>query len=508
MKNNRRWAVPLFPLHGARWMVAGLCSLAILGGCATQAPVAASGDGWRKDQIADAYVFGYPLVASDLAREKATGGDASKPGQAPVNTLRHVTALPPVGAAGRPSVDTLESTAWLDVSSGPVLVSLPALPSMQSAGSGQLRGRYFDARAFDAWTNVIYSSVDATSDTSVPPAARPHGKAARAARAAAERTSELVFVPKGYTGALPEGVTRVETPTRYVWLSIRVRVNGQRDVREARKLQTAMRIDAPPADKTSPATAGSAWPNVTANTPSVVPSGDKADLLDATAFFSRLAKAMEDNPPAPDDPHAVSLLAQLGVKAGEPVQFRASDSALLAAGLADGRARVDTVPSNALSRNGWVWFGDAVGHYDTDYTLRAFLTKRQPGTGTKDGEVKPVAVSDSDDHTLNGANTYVLHFAPNQLPPVRGFWTLTAYTADGALIDDKALRLSLSDRDRLKKNRDGSTDVIVSASSPGKARASNWLPAPDGDFQLMLRLYAPKPEATSGAWAPPAIVRQ
>ncbi len=506
MKNNRRWAVPL---HVALWMAAGLSSLAILGGCASQAPVAKSGDGWRKDQVADAYVFGYPLVVSDIAREKATGGDGTLPGQAPVNTLRHTTALPPVGATGRPSVDTLESIAWLDVSRGPVLVSLPGLSTMQplqSAASGTLRGRYFDARAFDAWTNVIFSSIGPAPDHSVP-MKKQAGKVARAARIAAEQADVLAFVPKGYTGSLPDGVTRVETPTRYVWLSVRVRVFGQRDVREARKLQTAMRIEAPSADKTSAATAGSAWPNVTANTPTVVSGGDQPDTLDATAFFTRLAKALEDNPPAPADPHAVSLLADLGVRAGEPVQFRPTDAALLATGLSDGRARVDTVPSNALSRNGWVWFGDGVGNYDTDYTLRAFLARRQPGTGTKEDEVKPVAFSDSDGHALNGANAYVLHFAANQLPPVRGFWTLTAYTKDGALIDDKVPRLSLSDRDRLKKNRDGSIDVSVSAASPGKVRAANWLPAPEGDFQLMMRLYAPKPEATTG-WAPPAIERQ
>ncbi|SOE93317.1 Uncharacterized conserved protein [Burkholderia sp. D7] len=497
MKNNRRWAVSLY---AALWVAAGLSSLAVLGGCATQAPIVTSGDGWRKDQVADAYVFGYPLVVSDLAREKATGGDASRPGQAPVNTLRHATALPPVGASGRPSVDTLESTAWLDVSSGPVLVSLPNTPNAP-------RGRYYDARAFDAWTNVIYSSIPRAADRPAP-VKKLSAKAARAARLAAEQANVIAFVPAGYTGPLPDGVTRVDAPTRYVWLSIRVRVNGQRDLREARKLQTAMSIEAPSADKTSVATAGSAWPNVTASTPTVVTGGDKADSLDATAFFTRLAKAMQDNPPVPNDPHAVSLLADLGVKAGEPVQFRPADADLLASGLADGRTRVDTVPSNAISRNGWVWFGDGAGNYDTDYTLRGFLARRQPGTGTKDDEVKPVAFSDSDGHALNGANEYVLHFAPNQLPPVRGFWTLTAYTKDGALIDDKALRLSLNDRDRLKKNRDGSVDISVSAAEPAKARVSNWLPAPDGDFQLVLRLYAPKPDASNGTWAPPAIERQ
>ena len=500
MKNNRRWAISLYT---ALWVAAGLSSLAVLGGCATQAPVVTSGDGWRKDQVADAYVFGYPLVASDIAREKATGGDASRPGQAPVNTLRHATALPPVGVSGRPSVDTLESTAWLDVASGPVLVSLPNSPNT-------LHGRYYDARAFDAWTNVIYSSIPHGPEQAVPVKRKLSAKAARAARLAAQQGNVIAFVPKGYTGTLPDGVTRVETPTRYVWLSIRVRVNGQRDVREARKLQTAMTIEAPSADKTSVATAGSAWPNVTASTPTVVtgPGGDRADSLDATAFFTRLAKALQDNPPAPNDPHAVRLLGDLGVKAGEPVQFRPADADLLATGLADGRTRVDTVPSNAISRNGWVWFGDGAGNYDTDYTLRAFLARRQPGTGTKEDEVKPVAFSDSDGHALNGANEYVLHFAPNQLPPVRGFWTLTAYTKGGALIDDKTLRLSLNDRDRLKKNRDGSVDISVSAAEPAKARVSNWLPAPDGDFQLMFRLYAPKAEASNGTWAPPAIERQ
>ena len=507
MKNNRRWAVPL---QAALWAAVSLSSIAILAGCATsQAPTVKSGDGWRKDQVSDAYVFGYPLVVQDIAREKATGGDGTRPGQAPVNTLRNTMALPPVGATGLPSVDTLESTAWLDVSSGPVLVSLPNLPTLPDVpNAASLHTRYFDARAFDTWTNVIYSSVDRTPEAAAPMLKKHGAKAARAARSAAAQGTVLAFVPAGYTGALPEGVSRIETPTRYVWLSIRVRVYGQRDLREAHKWQTAMSIEAPSADKTSPATAGSAWPNVTAKTPTVVSGSDQPDSLDANAFFTRLARAMDDNPPAPKDPHAVDLLAALGVRAGEPVQFRSDDAALLAAGMADGRTRVATLPSNAVSRNGWVWFSDGAGNYDTDYTLRAYLAQHQPGTGTKEGEIKPVARSDSDGHALNGANEYVMHFAPNQLPPVRGFWTLTAYTKDGALIDDKAPRLSLSDHDHLKKNKDGSVDIVVSASAPVKTRSPNWLPAPDGDFQLMLRLYAPKKDATDGGWAPPVIERQ
>jgi hypothetical protein len=487
MKTNRRWT---FPLDAAVCMSMSLAGMAVLAGCASKAPeVKATSSGWVKNQVADAYTFGFPLVATDIARERASGR-ANQPGQAPINTFRHATALPPVGASGWPSVDTLESAAWLDVSADPVIVSLPAAP----------RGRYLDARAFDAWTNALYSSADTT----------PYPK-----------MQLIAFVPAGWTGKLPANATRVETRTRYVWLSVRVRVNGPHDVREARKLQAAMRIDTLTPAKgsvadTTPVVAG-AWPANGARQPAVPPlpaalssatPGAQAEALDANAFFARLARSLDDNPAATDDTHAMSQLADLGVKPGEPVQFKKTDAPLLDSGLADARERLATVPSNAITKNGWIWFGDGVGIYGTDYTLRAYLARRQTATSTKDGEVRPVARVDSEGHALNGANQYTLHFSPNQLPPVRGFWTITAYTRDGALAESKLPRLSISDRDRLKKNRDGSVDLIVSAKSPGRAHASNWLPAPEGEFQLSMRLYAPNPRASDGSWAPPPVERQ
>ncbi|WP_250466445.1 DUF1214 domain-containing protein [Caballeronia sp. GAFFF2] len=487
MNKHRRWTLPL---NAALWVSTSLSAAALLAGCAgTATPEAANTGGWVKNQVVDAYTFGFPLVASDIARERASG--AARPGQAPLNTFRHAIALPPAGATGWPSVDTLDSSAWLDVSADPVIVTVPAAP----------RARYLDTRAFDAWSNALYSSADTT----------PFPKA-----------QLIAFVPAGFTGTLPAGATRVETRTRYVWLSVRVRVNGTRDVREVRKLQTSMRIDTLTPTKGSLAdptsTVTGAWPgNATGQTPSVPPlpsaaptasPGAQAEALDANAFFARLARSLDDNPPAADDAPAMSRLADLGVKPGEPVQFKKADAPLLASGVADGRAHLATAPSNAITKNGWTWFGDDVGNYGTDYILRAYLARHQPFSGTKAGEAKPVARVDSDGHPLNGANTYVLHFAPNQLPPVRGFWTLAAYTKDGAFANGKLPRLSLSDRDRLKKNRDGSVDVTVSAEAPPRARASNWLPAPDGDFQLTMRLYAPKPQASDGTWTPPAVERQ
>ena len=116
-----------------------------------------------------------------------------------------------------------------------------------------------------------------------------------------------------------------------------------------------------------------------------------------------------------------------------------------------------------LSANGWSWFGDGVGNYGPDYALRAYAASTQPGIGTKDDEVRAVVTQDSDGHALNGANRYVIHFAPNQLPPVRGFWSITAYTKDGALGESAPARLAVGDRNGARRNRDGSLDVTVSS---------------------------------------------
>src|ERR1700760_341992 len=107
-----------------RLTCASLAGLALLAGWATPPNATPKTTGWIKDEVADSYVFGYPLVLMGVARDAAVGTD---PGQAPLNTLRHAQALPPIGASNpiRPSLDTFDSTGWLDVGSEPVIVSLP-----------------------------------------------------------------------------------------------------------------------------------------------------------------------------------------------------------------------------------------------------------------------------------------------------------------------------------------------------------------------------------------------
>jgi hypothetical protein len=472
MIKNRR---ELFSLH---WTCASFAGLAFLAGCASAPSETPNKTGWIKDEVADSYVFGYPLVLMGVARDAAVG---TEPGQAPLNTLRHAQALPPIGAANptRPSLDTLDSTGWLDVSTDPVILSLP-----------DSHGRYVDARVLDMWTNVVWSTASQFG-----------------ARAAGVKAQNIAFVGPDWKGDLPKNVTRVDVTTRNAWVSVRVQTNGARDLTAVRKLQRGIRVTplsvfvgdthaaqvAPPrsnAADTAAATATTAAAQVAA--------------LDAKAFFSRLADALPDNPPTPADPHALKILSDFGVTPGEPVKLP-NAPAVISAGLADGHERVAAAPTNVLSANGWNWFGDGVGSYGPDYALRAYAASTQLGIGTKDDEVRAVVSKDSDGHALNGANRYVIHFEANQLPPVRGFWSITAYTKDGALGESAPAHLAVGDRNGARRNRDGSLDVVVSST---RSRTGNWLPAPRSDLQLVLRLYAPKPQATDGSWQPPAVVRQ
>jgi hypothetical protein len=104
-----------------------------------------------------------------------------------------------------------------------------------------------------------------------------------------------------------------------------------------------------------------------------------------------------------------------------------------------------------------------------------------------------------------------MHIDKGQLPPVRAFWSLTMYDSKLFFVENPLNRYTLSQRNNLKFNRDGSVDLYLQASNPGSDKESNWLPAPQGPFVLMLRLYWPNetsPTILNGTWKPPAVQQQ
>ena len=124
--------------------------------------------------------------------------------------------------------------------------------------------------------------------------------------------------------------------------------------------------------------------------------------------------------------------------------------------------------------------------------------------------IYPTFLTDADGHPLDAsANRYTVTFADGQFPPVEAFWSLTMY--DGAtqlFVDNPVDRYLVNSTmmDDFQFNDDGSLTLFVQKDSPGGEMESNWLPAPDGPFYMVMRLYGPEAEALDGAWTPPPVI--
>ena len=129
-----------------------------------------------------------------------------------------------------------------------------------------------------------------------------------------------------------------------------------------------------------------------------------------------------------------------------------------------------------------------------------------------DDAVYPTALFDGKGEKLNGASPYTKTFAKGQMPPVDGFWSITMYMVDDGwwFTPNPLNKFTVSGREKFKTNPDGSTTLYFQTVSPGKDKESNWLPAPKGEFVLMMRMYAPQqknPSILDGSWAPPGVVK-
>lgn len=109
---------------------------------------------------------------------------------------------------------------------------------------------------------------------------------------------------------------------------------------------------------------------------------------------------------------------------------------------------------------------------------------------------------------LNGANRYTVTYPKGQLPPVRGFWSLTLYNERHFFFPNDLKRYSLGTKNKdLKTGADGSLTIYVQPDPPEESKRSNWIPAPKGNFSLHQRAYWPEQAILDGKWTPPAVAR-
>ena len=416
-----------------------------------------------------AYIYAYPLVLLEATESVM-----------PVNYLTHIAAFPDASfrLIVRPNADTLYSTAWLDVSKEPLLLHVP--------DSG---GRFYLLQFMDAWTETFADP----------------GK-----RIAGTAEAWFAIVGPGWTGKLPDRVTRYDAPTNHVWLLGRTQTNGAADYDNVHAFQYGMRLVPLSEYPGNPAAAPSAPPNLH-RTAGAVPPPDRIKAMEPAAFFAAFAKAMQANPSHAADEPMVHDLARIGLVPGQDFDSTKLTPVQLEAVNLGARAAMDRiekfVASAGTHKPGWTSFQGTLGRYGTNYMARAVTARVAIGANPPEDAVYMSSSADRAGQSLDGANRYQMHFSASDLPPVNAFWSVTAYDKDGYFIANPLNRYAIGDRDQLNFNTDGSLDLFIQGQSPGADRESNWLPTGDGAFNLTIRLYWPKPAILDGTWHPPALER-
>jgi hypothetical protein len=426
----------------------------------------------------EAYVYAYPLVLMEVTRRTSTNVAEPSFPAAPVNQLAHARAFPDASftVVVRPNADTLYTVLTFDVSQEPLVVSVP-----------DSDGRYFLLPWLDYWTDIF-----------AVPGTRTTGNKAQTFAIAGPR----------WEGQLPASVTLYRSPTNSGLLIGRAQTNGKSDYEAVRKFQDGMRaypLSAHGKSYTPPKGTMRAGQDTTA-------PPDQVEKMDAATFFSMLAELMKDNPPHANDHPILDRMRRIGIEPGKSFAFTSASKEIQdALNAAPGVAlpQIKTAWTRAgVFANGWRINLTAIGTYGTDYLHRAGVAYGGLGANVPEDAVYPTAFGDADGQPFSSNKRYVLHFSKDQIPPVRGFWSLTMYDERQLFTDNPVDRYAIGDRDKLTFNPDGSLDLYIQRDSPGADKESNWLPAPkSGGFTMNLRLYWPKAQVLDGSWTPPPVKR-
>ena len=439
---------------------------------------------------AEAYLYGYPLVYCIEEIAKATSAGATMSTRAPVNTFGHAgDLLGPEVEFVSPNNDTLYTMAALDVTEEAQVLHLP-----------DTHDRYYVMQFVDAWSNNF---------------------AYLGRRATGTQEGYYLLVGPKWDGQVPDGVTLLRAPTNVFMIVGRYATTGGDDLAVVAALQDDTWL-----------TPLSRYPNKPDNSQRALGDWDLAPyderVSEELKFWEQLRAWMQLFPPSAIDQAYQSKFEPLGLLA-EQSPYVNPDPALvetLKAGEAEFWAFLEANLAPGKPVNGWNFVVGAfnfnldhlgIGTLDTPewkfadrataFFYRAVIARVGLWGNHSYEAAYPQVFLDENGEQLNGSRKYVLHF--DEMPPTDAFWSVTMYDIPKFyLVANPINRYSIGDRTPgLKYNPDGSLDIYIQHESPGPDKESNWLPAPEGDFRPILRMYQPRQEALDGAFVLPPIRR-
>lgn len=426
----------------------------------------------------ESYLYLYPLVLMDVTRRQMTHLSTKKSHahRVPMNEFSHLRSYPPSSMRDviRPNFDTLYSLAWLDVSSAPMVVSVP--PS---------EGRYYMLPLMDMWTDVFANIGTRTTGSGA---------------------GTYVISSRDWRGVCPADHVHVVSPTPQLWLLGRTQTNGPTDYAAVHRFQDQLVLKPFQAQPKREFTKSIEIPF----DPDKAPD-QQVEAMDAATFFAYGFKLLALHPPHLQDQPILARMKRMGLQADLSFQFTeltgAQKSALQSSVEEAYRRMAWRATHQGIIHHHWALLTESVGVYGTNYLARATIAKLGLGANCPEDAVYPLHLGEDDGKSLHGSHRYRIRFREDQLPPVEAFWSLTLYGEDGFPVDNSLSRHALSSWMPMQRDHEGTIEIYLQRESPGKEREANWLPTPDAPFNLTLRLYAPKTDVLLGKWKPPAVKR-
>jgi hypothetical protein len=450
---------------------------------------AVAAESWLSGLALQAATYAVPIVAMYNLRDATSVGPSAK---AQPNEIWRVSEIADPEVAEQlgyvtPNVNVIYGFGFMDLAQQPIVLKAP-----------DSRDRYYMIQICDMWTNSFaYVGGPETG----------------------YEGGAYALVGPGWQGELPDGVKRIDCPTRWIELQPRVHVKNAADLAAARDVLNAITVQG--LVQYLGGLGAPATPYQYA-TPRIDPkvASSQMRFVDPLQFWEIFSAAMNENPPPVNEIDAVlPQFAYLGIELGKPWKRESVQPQILdqmrSAAEGIGAMMMPLLPYLGRTANGWNIPPASVGATGADYPARALVAVFGLASNTTKESIYYTSVSDADGQPLTGANRYTLTFK-GRTPCIEavspGFWSMTAYdSATGYTIPNAIRRYALGGDSELARSADGSFTIYVQRDDPGAERRSNWLPISSTPFYLILRVYAPAPVVSEGLknpatfQGPPAI---
>ena len=451
----------------------------------TSAPATTARDDYLFSLALQACITCWPLF--EMQRMRAATSARKAPGQgfagdSPESTERWCnlfTLERELLTAGKsrvvmPNNDTLYVNAWIDLSAGPLVISVP------DTGS-----RYYVLGMLDYYTNPFASVGTRTTGNGA---------------------GSVLLSGPGWDGAVPAehrtGGRHLRSGTNWVWIIGRLLVDGPHDVPAVNALQDQFRMqtlddwragcDSPPRRFDS----------------RFVPRAP----FSMDRFLSMVNDALRMCPPPDRHAALMAQFAPLGFGPDAPTPVPQDARQALERACMRSQALLDSAQQQVFgtqsddTQHGWRQPMALGQNFGDDLLLRAFISRQSIGALETLEAAYPRCDTDADGLPLSGEHVYAIRFGPDQLPPVDAFWSITLYaSSDCFLVPNAIERYAIGDRtSALARDPDGGLTIIIAHAAPlDAAQRANWLPAPADRFFLCLRAYLPRPEMLDGRYRLP-----